>query len=31
MMRFIDPKNTIAGLVALGKARKDTSGFVVDV
>lgn len=28
-LRFIDPKNTIAGLVALGKAKKDTSGFVV--
>lgn len=28
-LRFLDPKNTIAGLVALGKARKDTSGFVV--
>ena len=28
-LRFIDPKNTIAGLVALGKARKDNSGFVV--
>jgi hypothetical protein len=29
-LRFIDPKNTIAGLVALGKGRKDSSGFVVD-
>jgi len=28
-LRFIDPKNTIAGLVALGKARRDNSGFVV--
>lgn len=28
-LRFLDPKNTIVGLVALGKARKDTSGFVV--
>ena len=28
-LRFIDKKNTIAGLIALGKARKDTSGFVV--
>jgi hypothetical protein len=28
-LRFLDPKNTIAGLVALGKARKDNSGFVV--
>lgn len=29
MKRFLDKKNTIAGLIALGKARKDTSGFVV--
>jgi hypothetical protein len=29
-LRFLDPKNTIAGLVALGKARKDMSGFVVE-
>jgi hypothetical protein len=28
-LRFIDPKNTIAGLVALGRGRKDSSGFVV--
>jgi hypothetical protein len=28
-LRFIDPKNTIAGLIALGLGRKDTSGFVV--
>lgn len=27
--RFLDPKNCIVGLVALGKARKDKSGFVV--
>jgi hypothetical protein len=29
--RFLDPKNVIVGLVALGKGRKDTSGFVVKV
>lgn len=28
-LRFLDGKNTIAGLIALGKARRDTSGFVV--
>lgn len=28
-LRFLDPKKTVAGLIALGKARKDTSGFVV--
>lgn len=28
-LRFLDPKKTIAGLIALGKARKDDSGFVV--
>ena len=28
-LRFLDPKNTIAGLIGLGRARKDTSGFVV--
>lgn len=28
-LRFLDKKNTIAGLVALGRGRKDTSGFVV--
>jgi hypothetical protein len=27
--RFIDPKNVIIGLVQKGKAKKDTSGFVV--
>ena len=27
-LRFLDPKNTIAGLKAKGRARKDTSGFV---
>lgn len=30
-LRFLDKKNTIAGLIALGKARKDDSGFVVKV
>lgn len=29
--RFLDPKNCIVGLIALGKGRKDTSGFVVKV
>jgi hypothetical protein len=29
-LTFIHPKNCIVGLVALGKARKDTSGFVVE-
>jgi len=29
-LRFLDPKNTIVGLLALGKARKDKSGFVVE-
>jgi len=29
-MRFLDPKGTIAGLVAKGSAKTDTSGFVVD-
>jgi len=29
-LRFLDGKNTIAGLVAKGKARKDYSGFVLD-
>lgn len=29
-LRFLDPKNTIAGLTALGRGRKDTTGFVVD-
>ncbi len=30
-LRFLDPKNVIVGLVAKGKARRDTSGFVVKV
>ena len=28
-MRFLDPKGVIVGLTAKGKAKKDTSGFVV--
>jgi hypothetical protein len=27
--RFLDPKKVVVGLIALGKAKKDTSGFVV--
>ena len=27
-LRFLDPKNSIVGLYAKGKAKKDTSGFV---
>lgn len=30
-LRFLDPKNVIVGLVAKGKARRDMSGFVIDV
>lgn len=30
-LRFLDAKNVIVGLKAKGKARKDTSGFVVDI
>jgi len=30
-LRFLDPKECIVGLTAKGKARKDTSGFVVGV
>ena len=30
-LRFLDGHNIIAGLVAKGKARKDYSGFVLDV
>ncbi len=29
-LRFLDPANVVVGLKAKGKARKDTSGFVVD-
>jgi hypothetical protein len=28
-LRFLDEKNVIVGLVAKGKAKKDTTGFVV--
>ena len=30
-LRFLDPHNSIAGLVAKGKAKNDYSGFVLDV
>lgn len=30
-MRFLDPKGVIVGLTAKGDAKKDTSGFVVDL
>lgn len=30
-LRFLDPAGVVVGLVAKGKARKDTSGFVVAV
>jgi hypothetical protein len=30
-VRFKDPKNIIAGLYAKGKARHDTTGFVLDI
>ena len=29
-LRFLDPHNSIAGLVAKGKAKNDFSGFVLD-
>jgi hypothetical protein len=29
-LRFLDPKNVIVGLKAKGKAKKDTTGFVID-
>jgi len=28
-LRFLDPKGVIVGLQAKGKAKKDTTGFVV--
>ena len=28
-LRFLDPSNVIVGLVAKGKAKRDTSGFVI--
>lgn len=30
-LRFLDPLNSVVGLLALGKAKKDTSGFVVGI
>lgn len=30
-LRFLDPKNVIVGLYAKGRAKKDTSGFVVQI
>ncbi len=30
-MRFLDPKGVIVGLLAKGKARKDASGFAIDL
>ena len=30
-MRFLDRSNRVVGLKAKGKARKDTSGFVINV
>lgn len=30
-LRFLDPKNVVVGLYAKGRAKKDTSGFVVKV
>lgn len=30
-LRFLDPKNVVVGLYAKGRAKKDTSGFVVEV
>ena len=30
-LRFLDPKNSVIGLYAKGKAKKDKTGFVVQV
>ncbi len=30
-LRFLDPKNSIVGLIAKGKAKKDNSGFVINI
>ena len=30
-LRFLDPKQSIVALYAKGKAKKDNSGFVVDI
>ena len=29
-LRFLDPKGVVVGLIAKGRAKKDTSGFVID-
>jgi len=29
-LRFLDPKKSVIGLIAKGKAKHDTSGFVVN-
>ena len=29
-LRFLDPKGVVVGLIAKGKAKRDTSGFVID-
>jgi hypothetical protein len=29
-LRFLDPQNVIVGLVEKGKAKKDSSGFVIE-
>jgi hypothetical protein len=29
-LRFLDPKGVVVGLLAKGRAKKDTSGFVID-
>jgi hypothetical protein len=29
-LRFLDPKGVVVGLKAKGKAKHDTSGFVID-
>ena len=30
-MRFLDEPNVVVGLKAKGKAKKDSSGFVIDL
>jgi hypothetical protein len=30
-LRFLDPKNSIVGLLAKGKAKKDNSNFAIEV
>jgi hypothetical protein len=30
-LRFLDPANVVVGLKAKGRAKRDTSGFVVDL